>query len=105
MKPQEAINEKYRNHGVPTECYACKHSYNDVEEGWNCNKYDAIITLSSGSTLMWPGQATDRAYNNDCRGNGFERSAIPAIVRKYPLAHIIGATLFFIVMLFLIWHN
>jgi len=84
MKPIDAVNEKNRIHGTPNDCYSCKHSYNDVEEGWNCKKYDATITFSNGSTMACPGQACDRAYENDCKGNGFEKAVIPGIIRKHP---------------------
>lgn len=47
------------------------HSWNDVTEGWNCKKYEDTITLASGKQIPWYGQACDKAYNNDCRGEGF----------------------------------
>lgn len=30
MRPQEAVNEKFRVHETPNMCYGCKHAYNDV---------------------------------------------------------------------------
>ena len=77
MTPTEALNERIRNRGNDTSwhvCKSCKHSYDDVQEGWNCRKYDAVIVLSNGSTFKWPGQACDRAFQNDCKGHGFEES-------------------------------
>lgn len=60
---------------IPTPCKTCKHRYNDIEEGHNCTKYDAKITLSSGAVLEWPGQAVEKAFEV-CSGSGYERSTL-----------------------------
>lgn len=76
MNAIEAVTERSRIRTTTDWhiCKTCAHSYDDVEEGWNCRKFDAVITLSSGTTLDWPGQACDRAFSNDCRGDGYERA-------------------------------
>jgi hypothetical protein len=73
MNASEAVTEKHRTKGSARQCKFCKHSYFDAEEGRNCLKYDAVITLSSGQTINWPGQACDRAYQT-CKGEGFSRT-------------------------------
>lgn len=70
-------------HVTPEICFSCRHSYDDMEEGWNCLKYDAIIRLSGGGELRWPGQACEKAYTQ-CKGRGFQGYALPAIFRKHP---------------------
>lgn len=84
-------------------CYGCRYSYDDVSEGWNCTRFDAVIKFSDGSTMNWPGQSCVVAYKNDCHGNGFKRSIVPSIIRKYPLAFIpVWATLLTIIIMGLI---
>ena len=85
----EALNEKHRSKSTSEKCFGCKNSYQDIEEGWLCKKYDAHIKLVDGSVMKWPGQACDNAFNNDCHGNGFERHLIPAIMRKHPFISIL----------------
>jgi hypothetical protein len=89
MTPTDAVTEKHRSRGTPDACYGCKHSYCDIEEGWNCRKYDGVVELADGTTMSWYGQACDRAYDNDCKGAGFERHLVPGIARKHPIVSII----------------
>lgn len=57
-----------------TVCKSCKHSYNDIEEGWLCRKFDKTIILSNGDEFKWPGQKCETAYKNDCQMEGFDKS-------------------------------
>lgn len=106
MNPVDAINERNRVHGTPDICFSCKRAYRDIEEGWNCRKYDAVITLSNGRKMRWSGQACDRAYENDCKGDGFERAFLPSVVRRnlllfiIPFSVVVGVFFLFVTDLF-----
>lgn len=108
MKPKmsmiEAITEHSREKHYNDICKRCAHSWDDSIEGWNCKKYEATVTLSSGAEILWHGQACDKAYENDCRGNGFEPAtfgffkAAPPSVQLFILAVVIPALIDTVVM-------
>lgn len=100
----EAAGEKHRKHGTPDACFGCRHAYYDMEEGWNCRRYDAIVVLSDGRTLGWHGQACDAAMET-CKGDGFARALFPAFMRRYPIPSIlVGCAMFAFVAVKLTFH-
>jgi hypothetical protein len=52
---------------TPESCKSCVYRYNDVREGHLCTKVDAVIFLSNGVRMNWPGQDAAKAFET-CQG-------------------------------------